>query len=96
MNFKFLKPQWSNLLLSLIVMCSPFIRESAPSAGGGVSVVFYKPIYLLAAYIQMNEHYALFLMVCFTLFVYTASSVLVEITKFAGEKVFKKRKKKKK
>jgi hypothetical protein len=79
MKLKFLKPQISNVAITILILSLPLIRERAPIATGGYEEVFYRPIFLLTAYLQMEEFYGLLLMSGFSLFVYLVVSILLAL-----------------
>ncbi len=79
-NLKFLSPRLLNVLITLAVFSLPLIRERSRLPDGTITeVVFYRPIYLLASYLQMNDFYPFFLMVGFFLVIYVAVSVIVAV-----------------
>lgn len=55
-NLKFLKPRFINLLLTLLVLCLPLLREQYR---GGQYVTWHRPIELIIQYLQnpQNESY---------------------------------------
>ena len=75
----FLRPRLANVLLTLIVLSLPIIWERAPLPTGGYAVAAYRPIFLLASYLQMNDYYPFFQMVGFSLAIYIAVSVVLAI-----------------
>jgi len=79
MDLQFLRPRTVNVLLTLLVLSVPLIKERAPLPSGGYEVVVYRPIFLFTAYLQMNDYYPFVLMVGFSLAVYLAVSVVVGI-----------------
>lgn len=79
MSFRFLKPQISNVVITVLILSLPLIRERAPVATGGYEEAFYRPIFLLTAYLQMGEFYAMLLMIGFSLVVYFAVSILLTL-----------------
>ena len=85
-NFNFLKPRWVNVLITLIILSLPILRERAVLPTGGFEVVAYRPIFLLASYLQMGDYYPFFLMVGFSLFVYLAVSTFLAV----ASKIFSK------
>jgi hypothetical protein len=78
-SLDFLKPRLINILLTLIVLSLPIIWEKTPLPMGGNAVAAYRPVFLLAAYLQMNDYYPFFQMVGFSLAIYFAVSVVVVI-----------------
>jgi len=76
-NLNFLKPRLLNILLTLVVFSLPLLRERARLPEGGYEVAYYRPIYLLTSYLQMQEWYPLFLMVGLFLFIYFTISLTV-------------------
>lgn len=73
-NLKFLYPRLSNVVITLLVISLPLIKERVQLPTGEYEVVMYRPIFLLASYLQMNDYYPFFLMVCFSLVVYVVVS----------------------
>ena len=82
-----MKPRWINVLLTLIIYSMPLLRERVVLPTGGYEVVFYRPIFLLASYLQMSDYYPFFLMNGLLLFIYFAVSVVISIS----AKLFKKK-----
>ena len=76
-NLNFLKPRLLNTLLTLIIFSLPLLRERARLPEGGYEMVHYRPIFLLASYLQMQDWYPFFLMVGFSLVIYFAASLIV-------------------
>ena len=77
--FFFLKPRLLNVLLMVIVLCLPLLRERVVLPEGGYEVAVYRPIFLLASYLQMQDWPPFFLMVGFSLVIYFVVSVVVAI-----------------
>jgi len=88
-NLNFLKPRFLNILLTLIVFSLPLIRERARFPEGGYEVVHYRPIFLLASYLQMQDWYPFFLMVGLLLFIYFVTSLIVAILTPVWKKINK-------
>ncbi|NMB56560.1 hypothetical protein GYA19_01310 [Candidatus Beckwithbacteria bacterium] len=77
----FLRPRLFNVLLTMTVFPLPFIQERARYPEGGYEVAHYRPIFLLATYLQMQDWYPFFLMVGLLLVIYfVVSGVGVGIT----------------
>ncbi len=77
---KFLKPNWVNIIATLIVFSLPFIGERARLPDGTITeTVFYRPILLLVTYLQMQEWQAFLLMSGLLLVIYIAVSVVVAL-----------------
>jgi len=54
---------------------------------GGYEVAHYRPIFLLASYLQMQDWYPFFLMIGFFLVIYFAASLVVSILTFVWKKI---------
>lgn len=79
-SLDFLKPRRINTLLTLIILSLPIIWEKTPlPTGVGNAVAAYRPIFLLATYLQTNDYYPFFQMVGFSLAIYFVVSVVVVI-----------------
>jgi len=86
-NLKFLSPRLVNILITLVVISLPLLRERVQLPEGGYEIVWHRPIILLVLYPQMNEYYAFFLMVGFSLLIYlVVSAVLVLASKVLKSK----------
>ncbi|OGD84747.1 hypothetical protein A2165_03215 [Candidatus Curtissbacteria bacterium RBG_13_40_7] len=79
MSLSFLKPRLANVLLTLVILSLPIFWEREPLPTGGYSVVAYRPIFLLASYLQMNDYYPFFQMVGFSFAVYFGVSLAILI-----------------
>jgi len=86
MSLSFLKPRLANVLLTLIIFSLPLLRERAVFPEGGYEIVYYRPIFLLTAYLQMQDFQPLFLMVGLLLVIYLAVSVVVAIVSKMSKK----------
>jgi len=73
----FLKPRLLNVLLTIVVFSLPLLRERAVLPEGGYEVVYYRPIFLLTSYLQMQDWYPFFLMIGFFLVIYFAASLVM-------------------
>ena len=80
MNLSFLKPRLVNVLFTFIVLSLPLLREQVQLPTGGYEVATYRPVFLLAAYLQMNDYYPFLLMVSFSLVMYFAASLVLAIS----------------
>ena len=78
-NLDFLKPRLLNTLLTVGVLCLPLLRERVMLPEGGYEVAVYRPIFLLASYLQMQDWPPFFLMVGFSLVIYFVVSVIVAV-----------------
>lgn len=79
-SLDFLKPRLLNTLLALIIFSLPFLRERAVLPDGTITeVVYYRPIFLLSFYLQMQDWYPFFLMIGFFLAIYFVASLVVAI-----------------
>ena len=87
MILKFLKPKTVNVLLTLLIISLPLLREQVQLPTGGYEIARYRPIFLLTSYLQMQDWYPFLLMIGFTLAVYVGVSIVVAIT----SKLLKKR-----
>ena len=87
MILKFLKPRTVNVLLTLLIISLPLLREQVQLPTGGYEIATYRPIFLLTSYLQMQDWYPFLLMIGFTLAVYVGVSIVVAIT----SKLLKKR-----
>src|SRR3989339_585044 len=87
MSLKFLKPRIGNVLLTLVVISLPLLREQVQLPTGGYEIARYRPVFLLTSYLQMQDWYPFLLMIGFTLAVYVGASIVVAIT----SKLLKKR-----
>ena len=79
MILSFLKPRPVNVIVSLIIVSLPILREHAVLPTGGYEVVYYRPVFLLTSYLQMQDWYPFLLMVGFNLFIYVVVSGVVAI-----------------
>ena len=79
MTLSFLKPRPVNVIVSLIIVSLPILREHAVLPTGGYEVVYYRPVFLLTSYLQMQDWYPFLLMVGFNLFIYVVVSGVVAI-----------------
>lgn len=80
-NFTFLKPRLLNTLLTIIVFSLPIMSERATLPDGTFAeVVYYRPIYLLTLYLQMQEWQAALLMTGFLLVIYLVVSILIAVS----------------
>ena len=53
---KFLKPNWVNVIVTLIVFSLPFIGERASLPDGTITeTIFYPPIFLFVTYLQIQN-----------------------------------------
>ena len=86
MSLSFLKPRLTNVLLTLVIFSLPLLRERAVFPEGGYEIVYYRPIFLLTAYLQMQDFQPLFLMVGLLLVIYLAVSVVVAIVSKMSKK----------
>ena len=77
----FLKPGWINLLLTLLVMCLPVLREQY---NNGQYVTYYRPIAVIIDYFQdFRQPHLLLVMAIFILTVYfVVSLAIVGVSKF--------------
>jgi len=88
-NLNFLRPRLLNIVLALAAFSLPLIRERARFPEGGYEVVHYRPIFLLASYLQMQDWYPFFLMVGLLLFIYFVVSLTVAILTPVWKKINK-------
>lgn len=82
MSLSFLKPRLPNVLITLVVLLLPILREHAQLPTGGYVVVRYRPLFVFVDYLQTNKtnnYYPFFLMVVLSLVVYIAASIVVAI-----------------
>jgi len=86
-SLDFLKPRLLNTLLALIIFSLPFLRERVMLPEGGYEVAHYRPIFLLASYLQMQDWYPFFLMIGFFLVIYFAASLVVSILTSVWKKI---------
>jgi len=86
-SLDFLKPRLLNTLSALIIFSLPFLRERVMLPEGGYEVAHYRPIFLLASYLQMQDWYPFFLMIGFFLVIYFAASLVVSILTFVWKKI---------
>ena len=71
----FLKPQLPNVLLTIVVLCLPILREQYFT---GEHVTWYRPITLIVDYFQKPQQpHLLLIMVLFILFIYFVVSLAV-------------------
>jgi len=75
---KFLKPNGVNILVTLIIFSLPLIRERSRLPDGTITeVVFYRPIFLLVSYLQMQDWQPFLLMAGLLVVLYIVVSVVV-------------------
>ena len=86
-NLNFLKPRLLNVLLTLVIFSLPVLQEKARLPEGGYEVAHYRPIFLLASYLQMQDWYPFFLVLGLLLFFYVFISFLILIFSFFWKKV---------
>ena len=79
-NLDFLKPRLLNILLTIVVFSLPLLRERVMLPEGGYEIAYYRPIFLLTSYLQMQDWYPFFLMIGFLLVVYFVASLVVTVT----------------
>ena len=79
MILKFLKPKTVNVLLTLLIISLPLLREQVQLPTGGYEIARYRPIFLLTSYLQMQDWQPFLLMIGFSLVVYLAVSGVVSI-----------------
>ncbi|HLE48841.1 MAG TPA: hypothetical protein VI819_02300, partial [Patescibacteria group bacterium] len=72
-----------------VIFSLPFLRERAVLPEGGYEVAYYRPIFLLVSYLQMQEWYAFMLTVGFSLVVYFAASLVVAVLTPVWKKISK-------
>ncbi|KKQ92622.1 MAG: hypothetical protein UT17_C0001G0001 [Candidatus Woesebacteria bacterium GW2011_GWB1_39_10] len=65
MSLKFLKPRIGNVLLTLVVISLPLLREQVQLPTGGYEIARYRPVFLLTSYLQMQDWYPFLLMIGF-------------------------------
>jgi len=71
----FLKPRLFNLLLTLLVLCLPILREQY---NNGQYVTYYRPITVIIDYFQhFRQPYLLLVMAVFILIIYFVISLVV-------------------
>jgi hypothetical protein len=73
----FLKPRWINILLTLIVLALPILREKVQLEDGGYVIARYSPLVLVGSYAWLKDWYPFLLMLGFSLFVYIATSTAI-------------------
>jgi len=78
-SLDFLKPRLLNTILAIVVFSLPFLRERVMLPEGGYEVAHYRPIFLLASYLQMQDWYPFLLMVGFLLIIYLAVSIVTAV-----------------
>ena len=80
-KFNFLKPRLINLILTLVVLCLPILREQY---NNGEYVTYYRPIVVMIDYFQRPQQpHLLLIMAIFILVVYfVVSLAIVGILKF--------------
>ena len=77
---KFLKPNWVNVIVTLIVFSLPFIGERASLPDGTITeTIFYRPIFLLVTYLQMQDWQPFLLMVGLLVVIYIVVSIVVAL-----------------
>jgi len=85
MNLHFLKPRLGNILLTVVILCLPLLREQY---NNGQYVAWHRPIELMIQYLQNpynQSYFQLFMaMSLFALIVYVlASAAIIGITALA-------------
>lgn len=71
----YLKPQLLNVLLTVVVLCLPILREQY---NNGQYVTYYRPITVIIDYFQhFQQPHFLLVMVMFILFIYFVVSLAV-------------------
>lgn len=80
-SLNFLKPQLLNVLLTVLVLCLPMLREQY---NNGEYVTYYRPIVVMIDYFQKPQQpHLLLVMAIFILAVYlVVSLVIVSVSKF--------------
>ena len=85
----FLKPRLSNILITIVIFSLPFLRERAVLPEGGYEVAYYRPIFLLVSYLQMQEWQSFFLMFGFSLVIYLIVSLVIAVVTPLWKKISK-------
>ena len=90
-NHSFLKPRLLNVLLTILVLCLPILRDRYYT---GEYVTWYRPITLIIDYFQKPQQpHLLLIMALFILFIYFVASLAVFIVSKLISLLFKKSKK---
>jgi len=77
---KILTPRLVNVLITLVVISLPLLGERARLPDGTITeTVFYRPIFLLTTYLQMQDWQPFLLMVGFVLVVYMVVSAILAV-----------------
>lgn|GEM_PF-2871919 len=80
-------PNKLKVLVTLIVLSMPILKEHVRLAEGGFVVVRYIPLTLAPIYLYMGDYYPLLLMLGFYLFVYLGVSLMIEVLKRVVRKI---------
>ena len=80
-NNNFLKPQLRNVLLTILILCLPILREQY---NNGQYITYYRPIVVIIDYFQhFQQPHLLLVMTIFILTVYfVASLAIAGVSKF--------------
>ena len=89
MTLDFLKPRPVNTIITLVIASLPLLRERVVLPSGGYEIARYRPIFLLADYLQMQDLYPFLLMLGFCALIYVVVSGVIAI----GFAVFRSKKK---
>jgi len=74
-GFYFLKPQLPNVLLTIVILCLPILREQY---NNGQYVTYYRPIVVMVDYLkEPKQPEILLIMFLFLLLVYFVASLAV-------------------
>ena len=76
MKRTFLTSKLFNIILTIVILSLPLIRESVKLPTGGYQVFYYRPISLLPTFIQKPDFYLLAVMIVFTFGIYFIVSVV--------------------
>ena len=74
MTLSFLRPRLLTIIISLIALFLPLLREHVVFPTGGYEIVYYRPAFLLVDYFQMQDWYPFLLMLGFSAFIYAVVS----------------------
>lgn len=74
-----LKPRIVNVVITLIVLLIPFLRERVLLPDGSYVVEFYSPLVLIISYIRLLDFYPLFQMLMFSLLIYVVISMIIRL-----------------
>jgi len=77
-SFTFIKPRFLNILLTVIILCLPILREQYITSSGNILVAWHKPIVVMIDYFKAPQQpHLLLIMIIFILVIYFLASLLI-------------------